>query len=348
RVQCSSATNLWHQGSSARWVCSCMMHRRVNLRVALCALCAAALLLMLYWSHCADLTRRPIGSALSERGGALDDIECEINGEYSVGCRRDAERDEVFVPFSHIQKDRVKCISGIEGVPVSTQWEPRGFFYPTQIAQFGLAHYSKHLTEPEPRRRIIDDGEKYLETWVIYGKITSTDGAEKFEWSHSYGKIYHPKKRYDPHGTFVTFENYNVEVRDRVKCISGIEGVPVSTQWEPRGFFYPTQIAQFGLAHYSKHLTEPEPRRRIIDDGEKYLETWVDLVLSVDVMLKPNSSLTAVLQRRDKKETDEHVYHGIGTAGGWRTLTRDLVIDMQKGWALQDRPKRRSPRNKFM
>lgn len=177
----------------------------------------------------------------------------------------------------------------------------------------------------------------------IYGKIASTDGVEKFEWSHSYSKVYHPKKKYDPRGTFTTFENYNVEVRDRVKCISGIEGVPVSTQWEPRGFFYPTQIAQFGLAHYSKNITEPEPRVRILDDGQKYMENWVvskdatmtreydaelkanvirfatsdqpssqvalkvnisqDFVLSLDVLFKPNSSLTVVLQHKDKKET---------------------------------------------
>lgn len=134
-----------------------------------------------------------------------------------------------------------------------------------------------------------------------------------------------------------------MEVRDRVKCISGIEGVPVSTQWEPKGFFYPTQIAQFGLAHYSKNITEPPPRIKVIDDGEKVLENWIvskdavmtrefdtklkakvirfsttnqtssqvwvkvnitqDFVLSLDLLLKPNSSLTVVLQNKDKKET---------------------------------------------
>lgn len=177
----------------------------------------------------------------------------------------------------------------------------------------------------------------------MYGKITSADGVERFEWSHSYSKIYHPKKIYDPRGTFTTFENYNVEVRERVKCISGVEGVPVSIQWEPRGFFYPTQIAQFGLAHYSKNITELEPRRRIIDDGETFLENWIvskdavmtrefnstlntnvmrystiangasqvwlklnisqDFVLSLDVLLRPNSSITMVLQNKEKKET---------------------------------------------
>ncbi|XP_045785563.1 D-glucuronyl C5-epimerase B isoform X1 [Maniola jurtina] len=320
-----------------------MMLVRLNMRMALAALCGGVLLVTLYWGRCGDVTRRPISSvlsnALTERSS--DEIECWINGEYSVACLRD--RDQVYVPFSFIHK--------------------------------------------------------YFE---IYGKITSVDGVEKFEWSHSYGKVYHPKKKYDPRGTFATFENYNVEVRDRVKCISGIEGVPVSTQWEPKGFFYPTQIAQFGLAHYSKNITEPEPRIRIIEDGEKFHENWIvstdavmtreydpelkanvlrfsttnhvssqvwlkvnitqDFVLSMDLMLKPNSSMTVVLQNKEKKETvylhyvtskqliyaqEDHIYYGIGVDQKWRRLTRDLIIDMQKGWALQDRPKRKSPRNKF-
>lgn len=57
---------------------------------------------------------------------------------------------------------------------------------------------------------------------------------------------------------------HDLQVRDRVKCISAAEGVPLSTQWEPQGYYYPTQIAQFGLSHYSKNLTDPEPRRKVI------------------------------------------------------------------------------------
>lgn len=53
------------------------------------------------------------------------------------------------------------------------------------------------------------------------------------------------------------------QVRDRVKCISASDGVPISTQWEAQGYHYPTQIAQFGLSHYSKNLTDPEPRRKV-------------------------------------------------------------------------------------
>lgn len=36
------------------------------------------------------------------------------------------------------------------GVPISTQWGPQGYFYPIQIAQFALSHYSKNLTEKPP------------------------------------------------------------------------------------------------------------------------------------------------------------------------------------------------------
>lgn len=210
----------------------------------------------------------------------FEEIDCDINGEYVVGCRK--EGDEVYVPFSFLHR--------------------------------------------------------YFE---IYGKLTTFDGVEKFEWSHSYSKVYHPKSKYDPKGVFMYFENYNVEVRERVKCVCGIEGVPVSTQWEVQGYYYPTQIAQFGLSHYSKNLTEPEPRRKIIDDSEQDVANWIVpkfaifdriydnplntkiikfstfdtvgiylkmdhvlyFVISLDVMLKSNSSLTVTLENRESKET---------------------------------------------
>lgn len=62
---------------------------------------------------------------------------------------------------------------------------------------------------------------KYFE---IYGKIVKHSGVDRFNWQHSYSKVYYPKQKYNPNHVFLWFENYNVEVRDRVKCISGIEG----------------------------------------------------------------------------------------------------------------------------
>lgn len=61
------------------------------------------------------------------------------------------------------------CVFNPLGVPVSTQWESGGYYYPTQIAQFGLSHYSKNLTEPEPRRKVLEDGDKDLAHWFISG-----------------------------------------------------------------------------------------------------------------------------------------------------------------------------------
>ncbi|BES96491.1 D-glucuronyl C5-epimerase C-terminus [Nesidiocoris tenuis] len=266
--------------------------------------------------------------------GAFEEIDCHINGDYSIPCRK--EGDEVYLPFSFIHK--------------------------------------------------------YFE---VYGKMAVYDGYMRFEWSHSYSKVYFPKGRYDPRGVFLYFENYNVELRERVKCISATEGVPVSTQWESTGYYYPTQVAQFGLAHYSKNLTEPEPRSRIFDDGLTVFGNWsgkvsrenrhlvfnkrenesrdvhmlmdhvLDFVLTVELLLKAgdNSSFTVVLQSREKNEAwnlhyscnsplihSEHqdVYHRIEcNEGKWSFLVRDLLVDLQKGLAAQMKPKKKLLRSKF-
>lgn len=60
----------------------------------------------------------------------------------------------------------------------------------------------------------------------IYGKLEDAKEGEEqtFTWLHSLVKIFRPSVPYNPKGVFTYFENYNVEVRDRVKCISGAEG----------------------------------------------------------------------------------------------------------------------------
>ena len=102
----------------------------------------------------------------------------------------------------------------------------------------------------------------------INGKLSKNeDGDEVFNWEHSYSKVYQPREKYNPRGPFLWFENYNVEVRDRVKCISGMYNVPISTQWDSKGHFYPIQISQYGLSHFSKHLINEKPRSLILEDG---------------------------------------------------------------------------------
>ncbi|XP_054708007.1 D-glucuronyl C5-epimerase B-like [Uloborus diversus] len=272
---------------------------------------------------------------------ALEEIECQVNDEFSVSCRR--EGGEVYVPFS-------------------------------------LVH-------------------KYFE---VNGKVVKRGGSERFEWQHSYSKVYFPRQSYDPDGAYLWFENYNVEVRDRVKCISGIEGVPVSTQWDTRGHFYPIQIAQFGLSHFSKNLTEPAPLVLLVEDGEKTLhgkwlysrvnrpslrrvvdagstllefktrgpgteislslEEGLDVTtLNCDLMLISNASMTVVLSSNSDQTlykihyvmsdihvsiVDSDVYYGVGARNKWRTLTRDLVIDLNKGLhTAQGRHKIPKPKN---
>ena len=46
-------------------------------------------------------------------------------------------------------------------------------------------------------------------------------------------------------------------------------GVPLSTQWGPQGYFYAIQIAQYGLSHYSKNLTERPPHVEVYDTAEE-------------------------------------------------------------------------------
>lgn len=154
---------------------------RMNIKLALFCLCIVVLLITLsLWTRCGDYSKEWNRRSRFEPGDkgidvqSLEEIDCLINGDYTIGCRK--EGDEVYLPFSFLHK--------------------------------------------------------YFE---VYGRLASYDGLQRFEWSHSYSKIYHPKGKYDPRGVFMHFENYNVEVRERVKCVSAIEGVPVSTQWESQG-----------------------------------------------------------------------------------------------------------------
>ena len=243
--------------------------------------------------------------------------------------------------------------------------------------------------------------EKYFE---ISGKLVlKKDGNEIFEWSHSYSKVYFPKQTYEPSLAFLWFDNYNVEVRDRVRCVSATTGVTISSQWQAKGHFYPIQIAQFGLSHFSKFLTVGQPRVVSIDSGDYFNRkavTYVipsdatlkrvnredkpqqkvllidakdlvikikrkssnDLTLAFDVKVITNFSLTAVLKSdahsspeysvsyssidTDITTTSNHIIYGFGSKLIWKSLTRDLGIDLQKG--LNIGPKKLSIKTKSL
>ena len=64
------------------------------------------------------------------------------------------------------------------------------------------------------------------------------------------------------------FSSFDVENRPRVKCVSAHHGIPVSTQWDKRGYYYATQICQYALSHWSKLLGDEE-KATVIEDGNQ-------------------------------------------------------------------------------
>ncbi|XP_048173909.1 D-glucuronyl C5-epimerase isoform X1 [Corvus hawaiiensis] len=201
---------------------------------ALLALCSLlALLSLLLWSRCSERSPIPRDPLSPERRGSAAEAE--------EASPRDAPPKAPAIPGSAgrggLRYEEIDCVINEEQT-VKGRREGSEVFLPFSWV------------------------EKYFQ---VYGRIAQSDGNERFEFSHSYSKVYAQRAPYRPDGVFMSFEGYNVEVRDRVKCISGVEGVPLSTQWGPQGYFYPIQIAQYGLSHYSKNLTERPPHVEVYE-----------------------------------------------------------------------------------
>lgn len=205
-------------------------------------------------------------------------------------------------------RDRVKCISATEGVPVSTQWEAQGYYYPTQIAQFGLSHYSKNLTDPEPRRKV-----RCTILWCILQFLI---------WLCNL--IAHP-------------------IRIRLQTIEN--GDSVTPEWRvPNGSAFSRELDKRLRNNHIITFNTPNSYENAIT---LTLDHVLDLVFSIDLMLKPNSSLMVTLQNRETKITyrlhyivgdlmlsvqDDNFYYGIGApTTTWKHMTRDLLTDLTKG-----------------
>lgn len=68
------------------------------------------------------------------------------------------------------------------GVPLSTQWGPQGYFYAIQIAQYGLSHFSKNLTERAPHVEVYDTAEEHNSkpnAWSVPKGCTLTTSYDK-------------------------------------------------------------------------------------------------------------------------------------------------------------------------
>lgn len=106
----------------------------------------------------------------------------------------------------------------------------------------------------------------------IYGEFVSDNS---FKWYHVNPLFADPVAIYPKYSTsaeYLSFQTSNVPKRARVKCICGKNEVPITTQWDPKGYYYPTQIAQYGLSFLSKYYVESKSKTQkkiTIPQGKK-------------------------------------------------------------------------------
>ncbi|KAH9513416.1 hypothetical protein Btru_032956 [Bulinus truncatus] len=285
--------------------------------------------------------KRGTNSINSEGAGAAEvihpeayhELECSINGEVTIKCRR--EGNEVYMPFSFIKN--------------------------------------------------------YFE---VFGEIQETDGYERFEFHHSNSIVHPPRPTYTPGSVFMAFDYYNVENRERVRCITASEGVPITTQWNKDGYYYPIQVAQYGLSHHAKHIVNGDPDQTVLEDGEEdNLSDWVmpdkksqikidtdierksrvmefltsdslhtkgvtivaaeknNKCITMDIKFVTNGSVTIVVELTSGENMNIHyifsnnhisfdgksnIYYGMGERRSqWIYLARDLKFDLMKGLLLK-------------
>ena len=67
---------------------------------------------------------------------------------------------------------KVLAVSARTGVPITTQWDKRGYYYATQICQYALAHWSKaaSLQSGYDNRTVFEDGNN-----TFYGEWKSAE-----------------------------------------------------------------------------------------------------------------------------------------------------------------------------
>lgn len=89
--------------------------------------------------------------------------------------------------------------------------------------------------------------------------------------THSHGRLYKPDTPYQPSGPYLNFENSSVELRGKLQCIDGVESVPRSQRDDAKAYFYPIQIAQYGLKHYSLLKSHGETAETVLLHVRKQL-----------------------------------------------------------------------------
>ena len=90
-------------------------------------------------------------------------------------------------------------------------------------------------------------------------------------------------------------------------------GVPISTQWGAHGYYYPIQIAQYGLSHFSKFLTEKPQSSVVVEDAED------DSAADLWSVVGQRGTVNRVI------DTDRNTYVIEFETSGWYEIVRSFV-----------------------
>ena len=183
------------------------------------------------------------------------------------------------------------------------------------------------------------------------------------------------------------FSSFDVEQRPRVKCVSAKTGVPITTQWDKKGYYYATQISQFALAHWSKELqlkSDDSKNSTTFEDGNNTFNAdWIGAeinrvsrdkcvhfdsptslklnryfpglqILTFDLLIRDQPSVTVRLNHdkfgayniRYSSKSNKAIsragrtitlgFVGDYPEGTWKSFTRNLINDLDKGLQSQD------------
>jgi len=185
----------------------------------------------------------------------------------------------------------------------------------------------------------------------------------EFKWSLADPLALDPEnlrfRTYSSHEIYLNFQESDVANRARVKCICGKHEVPITTQWDPNGYYYPTQIAQYGLSHISQYFAgdKTKQNRRIklkkglkghqdvlVDENNLFLlklrfsSTVLSSHFEVHVIGSDGKGYVLKYIKASKiiDRKKDIIIHDIGFPLTRDQLTRDLNVDLVKGLSFID------------
>ncbi|XP_071805026.1 D-glucuronyl C5-epimerase B-like [Asterias amurensis] len=264
---------------------------------------------------------------LHTSGIRYQEIECLINGDYTIHGRR--EGTEVYLPFTFLEKyfevygkiaeydgyDRFEWQHSVAHVYQQAPYKPTGEF-------MSFDHYN---VEPRDRVKMISGvhGVPVSIQWDAQGYFYAIQVCQ-FGLSHYSKNLTHREPRVK---IYEDAENEDLEKWSLADQMSRISAVRDETTGSNVIEFQTTDSLSPGQG-----ATLPLNNRRTF-------------VVSFDILLMSNSTITVTVQDdKDKPHSihyvamddkvshkGSHIFYGIGECSQWRRVTRDLVVDFQKG-----------------